>query len=130
MNEGDTMEFRKLEEHDNPPRLAAGEDAYRIDLPTGRVMHAACWTEVDRDARKASRFGVRAVARAMNADGSPVLTDELQHIIGEGSAAMPLTELIVDGVVDEARRADTYSLALRLAIREMVAQALVEEGAV
>ena len=130
MIEGKTMEFRKLEEHENPPRLAAGEEAYRIDLPTGRTMFAACWAEVDRDARKASRFGVVAAARAMNADGSPVLTEDLQHIVGESSAAMPLTELIVDGIVDAGRRAQTYDLALRGAIRAMVAEVLVEEGVV
>ena len=127
MIEANTMDLRKLEEHETPPPLPAGEDAYRIELPTGRVMYAACWTEVDRDARKASRFGVVAVARAMNVDGSPVLTEELQHIVGPGSAAMPLTELIVDGVVNEARRGEIYQLALRLAIREMVAQVLLEE---
>lgn len=122
------MQFRPIDESEQPPALPRGEKAYLIVLASGRKIHAACWTEPDAEARKANRFAVRGVARAMQPNGNPILTVDGAMIVGEGTACIEIAELISEGVVDDAKRARVMQLALRNAIDTMVSMLLLEEG--
>lgn len=119
------MSFQ-FHEMSQPPALPPGEKAYEIIKSDGTSCHAACW--VDRAAGAApSMYGVTAAARAMNANGSPVLDDSLMHVVGEYTASIEKTVMVVGGVVDEERRQSVHRAALEGAIAAMLAElALVD----
>lgn len=122
------MDFRKRTPDENPPALPAGEEAYLVTCDNGREVHAACWTEIDQDARRAGRFGVRGVARAIHANGNPVLDFDAAMIIGEGSGAIAIGDLIVGGVVNTEKRDAVVRLALTNAIDTMLAELVLAEA--
>lgn len=110
----------------SPPPLPQGEKGYEIVKSDGTTCYASCW--VDRAQGSApSMYGVTATARAMNGNGSPVLDDSLMHIVGEYTASVEKTVMVVGGVVDEERRQAVHRDALEGAIAAMLAElALVD----
>lgn len=115
------MQITRLKPQDNPPLLPLGEEPYMITLSNGVVAYAACWLERDTNVAP-HMFGVIGVARAIEANGAPILTEDLQMIYGQGPAAVDATQLIVEGHVNESLREDMFKNALRSAINAMLAK--------
>lgn len=103
------------------PNLPQGETGYVVVKQDGSTVHASCWT--DRAGGEApSMFGIVGAARAINADGSPVLDGAGQLIHAEFTNSVEKTVLVVGGVVDEERRQGMHADAIRGAVEAMLAE--------